>query len=392
MVSEIQDGFIHPYFKLTPSMLVDIGFDAGTKLLLFRNPRFGTFARVKVGHVITVKENDHVFLKALDITDCAVFDQQCEVLTSKTGRPVHLRNNLPGEREYVRDAILADQLQKISQPTKALSRLSQPRFPQTKSSGKTKRLDFETPIDISSSDELYNVTSGRKRKHKGATCRRIVRPFSRAESIEVNGRPSTSASPSFPTSREIMSDRISCTSLPVMVKKEPEEVLCLRVLSGHGTTSRNAIELDSDYSHDGEEGDDEDVCEDNVSSYLGGLSNEDEDEIEVSKVWPGEFYAVDIVNGFLAIDKMMALGTTIETAFAFHFKGVRYVKTTYNDHLRRWQHASQHGKDIALAAGRTHKGLWSAFMADNPAPYAARKAAKKRLRNATMSERSSSPS
>jgi len=45
-----------PFFKLTEMILADAGFDAGTSLLLLRHPQFGMFARVKVGHVLTVKE------------------------------------------------------------------------------------------------------------------------------------------------------------------------------------------------------------------------------------------------------------------------------------------------------------------------------------------------
>jgi hypothetical protein len=111
-------------------------------------------------------------------------------------------------------------------------------------------------------------------------------------------------------------------------------------------------------------------------------ASEESDEVMVSKIWPTEFYAVDIVEGFEFISEMAALGSLIEDAFGIQFEGIPYVKTTYNDHFRRWTHASQSAKDKALAAGRTSAGLWSKFMAENPAPYAARKAAKKRLRNA----------
>ena len=76
---------------------------------------------------------------------------------------------------------------------------------------------------------------------------------------------------------------------------------------------------------------------------------------------------------------MAALGSIIADTFTIQFEGILYVKTTYNDHLRRWLHAPQEAKDKALAAGRTPRGLWLRFMAANPAPYAARKATKKRL-------------
>src|SRR6202042_1558377 len=103
-------------FKLTDSVLIDAGFEPGTLLLLLRNPRFGTFAHVKVGHVITVKEGDHIFLKGLNILNCAMFDEQCETLSSRGAQPLHLRHNLPGERGYVRHSILTGKLQKLTKP------------------------------------------------------------------------------------------------------------------------------------------------------------------------------------------------------------------------------------------------------------------------------------
>jgi hypothetical protein len=133
----------------------------------------------------------------------------------------------------------------------------------------------------------------------------------------------------------------------VIIKQEQEDVLSLHVFSGHGSTSHTVIELDMDNA-DGQE--------DSSSSYYDDSTLEDEDDdVEVSMVWPGEFYTIDIVAGFLAIDKRMLLGETIEAAFDSHFSGVRYVKTTYNDHHQRWQHTTQQSKDSALAAGRTAK-------------------------------------
>ena len=105
----------------------------------------------------------------------------------------------------------------------------------------------------------------------------------------------------------------------------------------------------------------------------------EDEEVKVSKVWPTEFYAVDIVKGFKFIDKMAALGSIIADMFTIQFEGIPYIKTTYNDHLHQWLHAPQEAKDKALAASCTPHSLWSRFMAANPAPYAARKATKKRL-------------
>jgi hypothetical protein len=111
-------------------------------------------------------------------------------------------------------------------------------------------------------------------------------------------------------------------------------------------------------------------------------TSEESNEVAVLKIWLMEFYAVDIVEGFKFISEMAALGSIIEDAFGIQFEGIPYVKTTYNDHLCQWTHAGQSAKDKALAADHTSAGLWLKFMAENPAPYAARKAVRKRLRNA----------
>jgi hypothetical protein len=52
-------------------------------LLLLRHPQFETFACVKAGHVLTIKEGDHIFLKAVNVIDCATFDQQCKEINPK---------------------------------------------------------------------------------------------------------------------------------------------------------------------------------------------------------------------------------------------------------------------------------------------------------------------
>jgi hypothetical protein len=95
-----------------------------------------------------------------------------------------------------------------------------------------------------------------------------------------------------------------------------------------------------------------------------------DDEVIVSKIWPTEFYAVDIVEAFRFIYEMEAVGINsddgMEEWFGFQFEGILYVRSTFNAHLHRWMHASQSAKAKALAAGRTPAGLWSTFMAENP--------------------------
>jgi hypothetical protein len=49
---------------------------------------------MKVGHVVTIKEGEHIFLKAVGVVDCTKFNQQIIQLTSKATEAFHLHNNL----------------------------------------------------------------------------------------------------------------------------------------------------------------------------------------------------------------------------------------------------------------------------------------------------------
>lgn len=145
---------------------------------------------------------------------------------------------------------------------------------------------------------------------------------------------------------------------------------------GIGASHDDSIDIDSNNELGG----------DSRDGYNGSNAGDSEDdEVQVSKIWPGEFLTSDIVEGFKAIADFVKHGATIEDAFQFQFGGVQYVATTYRDHCRRWKSASQAAKDKALTPGRTSLGLWSEFMASNPAPYGPRKAALKRVRRAQQS-------
>lgn len=115
---------------------------------------------------------------------------------------------------------------------------------------------------------------------------------------------------------------------------------------------------------------------------------DDEDGADHSigeKIWPKDFYTVDIVTAFELMKRdpytTRESNATLAEAFVLCF-GVPYKKSTYNDHHLRWQAATQSARDTALAAGRTEAGLWSLFMKNNPAKNATVKKEKHRLRKA----------
>ena len=61
--------------------------------------------------MLTVKQGNHIFLKAVGVIDCAAFDQQCKEISPKAAQGFHLCDDLAGERSAVWDAILTHKLQ-----------------------------------------------------------------------------------------------------------------------------------------------------------------------------------------------------------------------------------------------------------------------------------------
>jgi hypothetical protein len=97
-----------------------------------------------------------------------------------------------------------------------------------------------------------------------------------------------------------------------------------------------------------------------------------------TKSWPTDFYVFEIVKGFEEIERRSRLkGSNIKKAFEAHFS-LPYARSTFYEHKGRWTSSSPDAKASALAAGATPSGLWKCFMVDNPAPWAATKAARRR--------------
>jgi hypothetical protein len=94
MVSEIQGGFKWPHFVITADVLSEvnllIGPEVEARVNLYKNT-LGTWAKVRIGHVITLKEGDRVFLKGLDVSTCANFDR---LLSLSNRQVLNFMNNL----------------------------------------------------------------------------------------------------------------------------------------------------------------------------------------------------------------------------------------------------------------------------------------------------------
>jgi hypothetical protein len=65
------------------------------------NTSIHTWSKVQLGHVITLKAGDHIFLKGHNVTHCPDFDR----LFRGQLRAPHFSNNLQHERAHVRQAM-----------------------------------------------------------------------------------------------------------------------------------------------------------------------------------------------------------------------------------------------------------------------------------------------
>ncbi|KAH9950175.1 hypothetical protein B0H21DRAFT_889327 [Amylocystis lapponica] len=78
-------------------------------------------------------------------------------------------------------------------------------------------------------------------------------------------------------------------------------------------------------------------------------------------VWPRDYHAVDVVEGFEVCDAAKTRREPVKQAFEDYFK-VKWNRSTYYDHRKRWDDASQEVRDALLLAGRSDDGLWSVLM------------------------------
>ncbi|KAF8230069.1 hypothetical protein L208DRAFT_1157615, partial [Tricholoma matsutake] len=96
-VQELQEGFMWPYLVLSGNVLSDLGLN-GLHVQLYQWD-LSTWLNIKVGHQITVKEGDCIFLKARNVKSYQDFDEHLEAGMAST--VVHLCHNLVGEHAYL---------------------------------------------------------------------------------------------------------------------------------------------------------------------------------------------------------------------------------------------------------------------------------------------------
>jgi hypothetical protein len=290
-----------------------VSSDEGTRIYYFRHD-IHTWTKIPVGHVINVKNGESVFLKAPGVVNCLNFDKICNTTIMKPEARFHIRNNLPQERAYIRQAY-KDQAKPINKAT------------QLAKQHRARNNSISTQDSLSDFDD----NTGR------------IAPPSQSQEIRHCSPPI-----------EISSDSDSGV---VFVKKEDQATEKEKLENSNPAPKPKVQPYARPTSLAFRK-----RCR-STSPSIDGSSNPSSDEDTVK--WPRDFYAVDIVHAF---DKCEAASRNskkkVAATFEKHF-GVPFKKSTYYLNRERWFKAPQASRDKALAAGRTRDGLWTAFLDDS---------------------------
>jgi hypothetical protein len=312
-VFEVQGGFKWPLFPLTPAILRDADLMLpGEEQARFKryNPSIHTWSKVLVGHVITLKAGEHIFLKGYDVNNCYDFDR---LLSASQEREPHFFTNLPRERTFVRQA-MKERQKKIAAGAMSLG----------------------SDCEEAEEDQSRTRSKITSRPH-------TLPPRFKTEPSDY--APNLVASDSNPTSQPTFIDLTMSDSedgaIPTADSMED-----VTPLSPTPSNKKRARSLSSPSAS---------------LSESTPHSSPEESSDDSPPAWPAAFYVVDIVRGFEKCDEARRERRSVEKAFFKCFK-VPFRSTTFYNHRRKWDDASAASRDAALRAGHTSAGLWTTFL------------------------------
>ncbi|KAG6913767.1 hypothetical protein DXG01_004445 [Tephrocybe rancida] len=99
-IFEVQGGFTHPRFVITAGVLVDgnlVDFADGSTRIMVWNPTIGSWTRIPVNHVVTLKAGERLFLKNVGVMLCNKFDE----LVLPPAASFNIRTNIRQERDHL---------------------------------------------------------------------------------------------------------------------------------------------------------------------------------------------------------------------------------------------------------------------------------------------------
>ena len=337
---EVQGGFKWPLFPLTPAILHDTDLMLpGEQQARFKryNPSIHTWSKVLVGHIITLKAGEHIFLKGYDVNNCQDFDR---LLSASQESEPHFFKNLSHEHAYVRRTLKEKKVWKArnilssdeeEDQSQASSKIT-PRPLTLPRRFKAEPSDFTFGLVASDSDPTSHQTATSPHHVIKVEPTFIDLTMSDADDVapmdDVMPAPtkkkrtcsSLSPSPSTPRSSHVM---------PAPTKKK-----CARSFSSPSPSP---------------------------STPRSSPNETEESSDDSPPAWPAAFYVVDIVRGFEKCDEARRERRSVEKAFFKCFK-VPFRSTTFYNHRRNWDNASAASRDTALHAGHTSAGLWTAFL------------------------------
>jgi hypothetical protein len=95
-----------------------------------------------------------------------------------------------------------------------------------------------------------------------------------------------------------------------------------------------------------------------TSSHHAMYIDSDDDE----PIWPHDFYRVNIIDGFKACKRARKAKSNVGKTFEDIF-GTKFKSTTFYDHHRLWNGATDKVCTKCYDAGCTPQGTWSNFLA-----------------------------
>ncbi|KAJ7090837.1 hypothetical protein B0H15DRAFT_948601 [Mycena belliarum] len=262
-----------------------------------------------------VTQDCYLFLRRSGVV-CSDFDK---ILASSISKAPHLRNNLPHERQVVRNQLR--QLRRSPLKTQRKRR----RAEVTDSEDEVEVVAENMVIDVDTKDDDERLF-----------------PTALLPALPRSVRPRLH-SPS-PTPASVTRPQLNITIPPSSVSN-----------SSTPTTATSSISSVFD------------SCE--PASSNGSRASTPATPLEPPKLdlkrWPAGLYVKEVVAGFRSMTHPELQHLEVPERFQHIFKRL-YVRNTFGDAQRRWRLASQEQRDEGIKAGFTKQGLWSNWQKQVP--------------------------
>jgi hypothetical protein len=316
------DSVIDPVLmQLQDLGLISDGISDGSAMP--RLQRYDDVAEVwigfKVGQVFDAEANQRrFFFKRQDVKHCRSFEDYCN---QKAGQ--HIRDNLTGERAYIRDALAQKRAVALASTSAA----------STSSLSTSTTSSVSPPIVATSrSCSIISLSSSDETQLSKART-----PVPTVNSLKSQKRPRPEVIVILDSDEEKEGEIIRTKR--AKVKQEHAKI---KVENVDGDTSEDT---DTSPLHR------QRIRQPSVDTiYLS------EDE---APKWPQDYFVCDIAKVF----KNPPHGVSRKTAFKVHFPDLLWKKSTFYDNLRLWRTTPTEFRTKFVDHGRVQKGTWKAFLA-----------------------------